>query len=262
MIRRRKRFSDPTNPRTKSFAHISADTPFELVPFSTNEATPLKPTWLTACSPPWPCMRDAGVAVTLAGPTVLFVFKYPDIWLPCFDPRCRNSWAGISYVSMTTPQRAVDTKTSTAASLSLLPSLALRPYRLLPVAELSTDTARGPDLWPHVADKEVSVGTSRGRSGLSPGILVPGSARRARRSSLQPSTCVSCCFSGQEPFPEALSGLTSGTDLNLGVCDRMPPDTHSRHVCRRRSGAGRVSSLYRHHSETSLIIDQHHGDRK
>lgn len=81
---------------------------------------------------------------------------------------------------MTMPQRAhaIDrTKTFIIPSLSRLPSLTLCPYRLLPVAELSTDIcclSLCPDLWPNVADKEVSVGTSRVRSGLSPGILVLG----------------------------------------------------------------------------------------
>lgn len=41
-------FSDLT-----SLVHISADT---VILFFTNEATPLKPTWLKACSLPWPGM--------------------------------------------------------------------------------------------------------------------------------------------------------------------------------------------------------------
>lgn len=105
-----------------------------------------------------------------------------------FHLLCWNSSVGalrvqvvfICYVSMTTPQRvhAIDsTTTSIIPSLSFLPSRSLCPCRRLPVAELSTDICSlCPDLWPGVADREVSVETCRVRLGLSPGILVPGSA--------------------------------------------------------------------------------------
>lgn len=175
--------------------------------------------------------------------------------LPCFDLQCKNSFAGvlsvqavfICYVSMTTPQRvhAIDrTKTSIIPSLSLLPSLTLCPCRLLPVAELSTDIcclSLSPDLWPNVADKEVSVGTSRVRSGLSPGILVPGSSVGPPSLPVALHMCFLLFFRAgalrwptapeQGPFPEALFGLASGNDLHLGVCDRIPSDPHSHSVC-------------------------------
>ncbi len=75
---------------------------------------------------------------------------------------------------MTTPQWAF---TIDRTKTSIISSIPLSVPRLLPVAELSSDTCCSSlcaDLCSNVADKEVSVGTGRVRLGLSPGILVPG----------------------------------------------------------------------------------------
>lgn len=84
----------------------------------------------------------------------------------------------------------------------------------------------GCNLWPNVADKDVSVETSRVRLAPSPGILVPGCSAGLPSLAAAPHMCFLFLFFFQSPFLELCLVWPLGIILIL-VHDRIPTNLQS-----------------------------------